>query len=230
MLPEHYKGGFFGLSLHKHAPQDNDAPATSGITINSARMYEMGRSLLFGLDTRLWRMVLELAQVGPGQKVLDVGCGTGALAIAAVTVVGPAGEVCGIDAAPEMIQVSRRKASRTGSRIDFQVAVIEQLPFPDGHFDLVMNTLVMHHLPDEVKRKGLGEVYRVLGPGGHFVAVDLQLPKTPFAKVVGHLFLGHHMAENDISDSIDPLREAGFQDVETGPTRYSWFAFARGTK
>jgi ubiquinone/menaquinone biosynthesis C-methylase UbiE len=218
------------LALHKHASRGPETPATAGITIGSARMYEVGRTLLFGLDERLWSMVLELADVRPGQRVLDVGCGTGALALTLSGAVGPNGEVFGIDASPGMIEFSRRKASRAGAKVDFRVALIERLPFPDSSFDRVVNTLVMHHLPDEVKRQGLEEVFRVLEPGGSFLAVDLRLPDSTFAKTIGRMLLGHHMARSDITDSLEPLRLAGFREVETGPTRYSWFSYVRGAK
>ncbi len=218
------------MSPHKHASGSPDAPATTGITISSARLYEFGRALLFGLDARLWSMAIELADVRKGQKVLDAGCGTGALALALERVTGPTGEVFGIDASPEMIEVARGKAARADAKVDFRVALIEDLPFPDSYFDRVLNTLVMHHLPEEVKLKGLAEVYRVLKPGGSFLAVDLQLPDTTLAKVVGHVLLGHHMARSEITDSLEPLGRAGFQEAGTGATRYSWFSYARGTK
>jgi demethylmenaquinone methyltransferase/2-methoxy-6-polyprenyl-1,4-benzoquinol methylase/phosphoethanolamine N-methyltransferase len=129
-----------------------------------------------------------------------------------------------------MIEVARRKAARAATNVAFQVAPIEDLPYSDGTFDLVMNTLVMHHLPAGTKRKGLAEVYRVLKPGGSFLAVDVQLPKTPVSAFIAHLFLGRHMACSDIADSLVPLREAGFSCAETGPTTNSWFAYARATK
>lgn len=198
--------------------------------MRKARMYDLGCKMLFGLDMRLWRMALEIAEAKPGECVLDVGCGTGRLTLAAGALVGPDGRAQGVDAAPEMIEVARRKAARAQSNAHFQVGLIEDLPFADGGFDLVMNTLVMHHLPSEVKSAGLAEVYRVLKPGGRFVAIDLQPPDEPVANLLARLFLGRHMAGSDITDSLAPLREAGFAGVESGPSPNSWFAFARGTK
>jgi len=198
--------------------------------MRKARTYDLGYYLLFGLDARLWRMVLELARVGPGQSVLDVGCGTGRLTLAAAGMVGPDGEACGIDAAPEMIQVAREKAVRAHSRATFEVGLIEDIPFEDGRFDTVVNTLVMHHLPDEVKSDGSREIWRVLKPGGLFLAVDLQLPSKGAVSSVARLFLSHHMEGSDIADSLGYLRDAGFTETESGPTSSSYFAYARGVK
>lgn len=206
------------------------APSTEGITIAWARGYDLGWTLSFGLDRRLWRMVLELCGVIPGESVLDIGCGTGRLALAAAAVVSPSREAHGIDASPEMIEVARRKSARSRAGADFKVGLIEDIPFDDGRFDLVMSTLVMHHLPVDLKRKGFAEVYRVLKPGGRFVAVDLKTPDSMIYKVLAHVVLGHHMASSDIRDSLEPMREARLSDIETGATPNQWFAFIRGVK
>jgi ubiquinone/menaquinone biosynthesis C-methylase UbiE len=214
---------------HPRGGATDIAPATSGGTIRKARIYDLGCAMLFGLDRRLWRMVLELAEVKPGERVLDVGCGPGRLALAAGALVGPAGEAYGIDAAPEMVEVASRKAARSAGNVHFKVGLIEDMPFEDGRFDLVTNTLVMHHLPEDVKRRGLEEVRRVLKPGGRFVAVDIRSPdKGPHA-LLAHLFIGHHMGASDIGDTVVLLDAAGFTGTSTGRAPISWFSFARGT-
>jgi len=73
----------------------------------------------------------KLARIAPGESVLDVGRGTGDVTMAAHARAGAAGRVRGIDAAPAMIAVARRKAARTGQTIDYRVAAIEALPFPE---------------------------------------------------------------------------------------------------
>jgi ubiquinone/menaquinone biosynthesis C-methylase UbiE len=90
----------------------------------------------------------------------------------------------GIDPAPEMVELARRNAVRAGVRARFDVGVIEALPYPDDHFDVVLSSLVLHHLPDELKRRGLAEIRRVLKPGGRVVAVDFAA--TP-SDGIGHL-------------------------------------------
>ena len=72
----------------------------------------------------------------------------------------------GIDASLEMIEVAKKKSGRVGADIDFRVALIEAIPFPDASFDLVTSSLMIHHLPPDLKLTGLTEVHRVLEPGG----------------------------------------------------------------
>jgi demethylmenaquinone methyltransferase/2-methoxy-6-polyprenyl-1,4-benzoquinol methylase/phosphoethanolamine N-methyltransferase len=212
-----------------HREDTGEAPSTEGKTIHYAGRYDLGYALLFGVDRRLWRMVLELARVAPGENLLDIGCGTGRLVLAAGAAVGPSGEAHGIDAAPEMISVARRKASRAGAAVHFSVGAFEDMPFEDGHFDVLTSTLVMHHLPAEVKRKGFSEARRVTKPGGRFIAVDYEAPEAGLPRFLSRLFLGHHMGNAQIRNSLDLLREAGFTDLESGRTSISWLSFVGGS-
>src|SRR3990172_439399 len=150
-----------------------DAPKTAGRVLHGhARWYDLfGRVISFGRDKAIREQLIELAAPAPGEKVLDVGCGTGTLAIAIKPQVG-AGEVHGIDASPEMIQVAKEKSAKDGSDIHFRVALIEAIPFSEASFDLVTSTLMLHHLPDDLKAKGFLEIRRVLKPGAGFSDVE----------------------------------------------------------
>ena len=201
------------------------APETKGRVIHWARWYDLGSKLLsFGRDKAIRAKALELAAIQPGEKVLDVGCGTGTLAIAASQA---AGEVHGIDPSPEMIELAEKKAARGGRNVRFQAGVIEALPYPDGEFDLVLSTLMLHHLPDDVKRKGFTEVLRVLKPGGRFLAVDFGSSTDSF---LGHLLalLGHRHGHVNAENLATTLRESGFGEVEAGSTGIDAMCFFRG--
>jgi ubiquinone/menaquinone biosynthesis C-methylase UbiE len=167
--------------------------------------------LLRGTLRKLRDHTIDLAQLQPGESVLDVGCGTGALAMETYERVGATGRVYGIDPGPKQIARARFKAERASLPIDFQVGVIEQLAFPDQSFDVVLSTLVMHHLPDDLKRLGLAEVARVLKPGGRLVIVDFkraQMQQGQPARL-GAGSLG-------LQDVPQLLSEAGFEHLESG--------------
>jgi demethylmenaquinone methyltransferase/2-methoxy-6-polyprenyl-1,4-benzoquinol methylase/phosphoethanolamine N-methyltransferase len=151
------------------------APETKGSVIHWAGFYDtLTKVLMVGRESETRRVAIDAAHIRPGDRVLDVGCGTGTLALMAKERTGPTGEVHGIDASPEMIDVAQRKATKEDSDVRFQVGLIEKLPFPDAHFDVVLSSFMLHHLPDDLKRDGLREIARVIKPGGRLVAVDLS--------------------------------------------------------
>lgn len=135
-----------------------------------ARVYDLVCSI-GGLGTGFKRRIVELGELEQDHRVLDVGCGTGVLARLAKE---RAREVAGIDAAVEMIAAAQSKAERDGLDVEFQAALIEDLPYPDGHFDVVFSSLMIHHLPPDLKLRGLHEVLRVLKVGGRFVVADFD--------------------------------------------------------
>src|SRR5262249_54572782 len=132
----------------------------------------------------LHRRLLARAAIAPGEHVLDVGCGPGRLSLAAAQAAGATGETLGIDLSSEMIALATQKAARAGSTARFQLASIDAIPASDGHFDVVLASLMLHHLSPELQPRGLAEVRRVLKPNGRFVALDFSA--TPHHGV-GHL-------------------------------------------
>ena len=123
------------MHSHRHEVNAQNGPQTTGVTIHWSGQYDFF-SILAGMGANRpnSRMVVELARVKPGDSVLDVGCGTGNLTLTAKTCAGPTGKVYGIDAAPEMIQLAKKKASRSRQEVGFDVGLIEQLAFPDASF------------------------------------------------------------------------------------------------
>jgi ubiquinone/menaquinone biosynthesis C-methylase UbiE len=122
------------------------------------------------------RNQVDLMDVRQGEKILEVGGGTGALSILSKIKVGEAGEVDGIDIAPKMIRRAQQKARNANLRINFQVASISQIPYPDSYFDLVISSLMFHHLPEGVKKAGLLEIHRVLNKQGRLFLCDFGTP------------------------------------------------------
>ena len=141
--------------------------------------------------------------------MLDVGCGTGEVTLLAKNR-AKQGSVHGIDPAPEMIAVARKKALRKGLEIDFRVGVIEALPFPDSSIDVVTSSLMMHHLPQELKERGLVEIYRVLKPGGRLLIADFMRPTGSFLNHLLIAFTRHQRLQAGIEDLQKMIKGAGF--------------------
>ena len=128
-----------------------------------------------------------------------------------------------------MIELARRKAARAGVHAKFDVGVVEALPYPDGHFDVVLSSLMLHHLPDDLKRGGLAEVHRA-EPAGRLVAIDFGA--TP-GKGIGHLLcvLGQRRGSDDAEQLYEMFRKAGFDADEMGPLGFvAWPCCAAGSR
>jgi ubiquinone/menaquinone biosynthesis C-methylase UbiE len=115
-----------------------------------------------------------LGPIRPGDAVLDLGCGAGFDAFVAAQLVGPTGRVVGIDLSPEMIAVAEAGLREAKfPQIEFQVAQVEALSFPDASFDVALSNGVLNLIPD--KPQALGEIIRVLRPSGRLQACDIGL-------------------------------------------------------
>ena len=190
---------------------------TNGLVIHWAARYDLLAWLITRGRERAFReRLLELAGVERGQSVLDIGCGTGTLAIAATAHVGPTGSVAGIDASPQMVARATRKAARAGAPAIFQLAAAEQLPFPDLRFDVVLSTLMFHHLPRKTRQQCASEIRRVLKPGGRTFIVDFGKPQRRRG-LLAHFHRHGHVAVDDV-EAI--LADAGLTTVRTGPVGF----------
>ena len=195
---------------------------TDGQTIPWAGFYDrLVRIVSLGKADRLRSEIANKAPYKTGDSVLDVGCGTGDQALIAKQAVGASGKVVGIDASPKMIQIALSKAGRMNLDITFQVDLIEQIPFEDDHFDVVMNSLVMHHLPDELKIRAIDEIHRVLKPGGKVYFVDMEsLAEGSFMERFQDLMIHLHGGREALKDNVQQLapllQKGGFTDISTG--------------
>lgn len=193
----------------------NPRPSTTGLVLHAAARYDFLVWLaLLGQEKAFRDKILRLARLKQGESVMDVGCGTGSLAIAAKRQVGSTGAVHGIDASPEMIARASKKARRAGLDIAFKNAFAQSLPFPDAQFDVVLTTLMLHHLPNRARQELAVEMRRVLKPDGRMLAVDFGGMAREKKSVLDHFHRRH--GHVNFSDIIAILQEAGLEIVENG--------------
>ena len=167
-------------------------------------------------DKRYKSRLIEQAQIQPGMRVMDLGCGTGTLAIMAKRA-QPNAELVGLDADPEMLKMAYTKKDQENLDVKFDVGFTNDLPYPDASFDCVLSSIMIHHLKTPDKEKTAREIYRVLKPGGQLHVIDFGKPSTFYGKLLGP-FLHKFEEANDNIDGKLPImfREAGLNVQEKG--------------
>src|SRR5581483_5679106 len=169
------------------------------------------------LKERAFKQALvEQARLEPSHRILDVGAGTGTLALL-MKASRPETQVVALDGDPEILEIARQKSAAAGVDIEFREGMSFALPFADGSFDRVVSSLVFHHLSRDAKRRTLAEIRRVLTPGGEFLLLDwgkAQDPLMRLAFVPVQLLDGiANTADNVRGDLLPLMREAGLLGV-----------------
>jgi ubiquinone/menaquinone biosynthesis C-methylase UbiE len=209
-------------------PRAAHAAPTRGHTLGAPRLYDTFVDLFFlGRRRATYQRLIDAASVQHDQHVLDVGCGTGYLARLLARAVGPGGRVVGVDPSAEMVAYAARKAG-DASILQFQLGTAEALPFPAGQFDVVVTSLMLHHLPEDLRVSALREMYRVLRPGGTLLVAEAQMPRSGVLRLLGRLHDFDRMAS--LVPELAPLAEqAGFVRIRAGEA-LPWLRYVRAVK
>jgi ubiquinone/menaquinone biosynthesis C-methylase UbiE len=208
-------------------PRSRHAAPTRGHTLGSPRAYDAFVNVFFlGRRRATFQSLVRAAGVKSGHRVLDVGCGTGYFAGLLAATVGPDGSVVGIDASKDMIDYATRERSRTNCQ--FQVGTAEALSLPSEHFDVVVSSLFLHHLPADLQPTALAEMGRVLRPGGILLIVEAQVPRERVWRLLARLHGYDRMAES-VPNLERLIIDAGFIQVISGDAP-PWLRYVRASK
>lgn len=184
------------------------AAGRAGLT----RFYDLGVRLT--MRERQWRpLVVDAVADGSPQTVVDVGCGTGALSIPIAERL-PKARVVGVDGDPEVLEIAREKPGADG--VEWTEGLAGSLPLKDGEADVVVTSLVLHHLPLATKREMLAETHRVLRSGGRLIVADWAAPQDVIASAGFALLqlLDGFATTNDNRRGLIPqlIVQAGFSE------------------
>lgn len=207
-------------------------------TDSSAENYE--RDFLPAIAIPVSAELLRAAELQPGDRVLDVGCGTGLIARRAAETVGERGSVAAIDVSPDMIAVATSLPVPTGAPIEWHQGDATTLPFPDESFDVVLCQMTLMFIED--RQTALGEMHRVLARGGRvlmntpgeiqptFELMEQSIVEHISTDLAGFVRMVFSMHDPGVHRTL--LRNAGFDDVESsiysatfdlpGPAEFLW--------
>ena len=202
--------------------------STDGITLGTPRLYEAMAQLAFiGRRRSTYEALVVASGVMSGDTALDVGCGTGFFTGLLATAVGEGGRAIGIDAAPEMVAFAFRRA-RKRANCRFQAGIAEALPFESGTVDVVVTTLMLHHLSPASQIAFIVEAQRVLRAGGRILVADVAHETRGLGNnLLFHLMGLSHMRE--AAPALEPLlTQGGFAETKSGSA--AWLSYARAVK
>ena len=183
-------------------------------------------------DVRYKALLIEQANIQAGHRVLDLGCGTGTLAIMAKQA-QPSAELTGLDADPDMLKVARYKSGERKAHVKFDVGFTNKLPYPDASFDRVLSSIMIHHLRTPDKMTTAREIFRVLKPDGQLHVIDFGKPHTWYGKLLRPFLHQFEEANDNIDGKLPEIFAAPGLKMEITGHFWTFFgdlAFLKGVK
>jgi ubiquinone/menaquinone biosynthesis C-methylase UbiE len=174
-----------------------------------------------------------LAEMGDlrDKKILDVGSGTGTMAIL-IKQAHPSAEMVGVDGDAQILEIARSKAHKLGIEILFDRGMSFDLPYQNGSFDVVLTSMMLHHLTRDDKQTTAREMYRVLRPGGQLFGADFAAPRSAFGKAIRPLTRRFERVAENVDGFLPVMfNNAGFKDYrETSRYFLGSIALFQGSK
>ena len=165
-------------------------------------------------EIALKQRLIAQAQIAAGQRVLDLGAGTGTLLVM-VKQSCPGADVVGLDGDPQMLARAQKKAAAAGVALRFDQGLATALPYDDDSVDCVLSSLMLHHLTTADKGRALREAWRVLRPGGELHVLDFGPPQNVLAWLISLVFRRLERTADNIAGRLPEMfRQAGFSAVE----------------
>lgn len=209
---------------HHHATRDELAEPEFLPGLGKAfltRLYDPVTSVLGVRSTHA--PLVQHADVRPGSRVLEIGCGTANVALAAKRR-QPTAEVHGLDPDPVMLARARRKAARQALALELCRGFSEHLPYPDAAFDRVISAYMFHHLGPEARRDTLREVVRVLRPGGSLHLLDFGGARDPSDGRLARRMQRNERLQDNVDGAIPALMtQAGLVRAREVDHQVRWF-------
>lgn len=163
------------------------------------------------------RDLIQLAEIQTGQKILDVGCGTGTLALM-IKQAHPNTEVFGVDGDQKILGIAKQKSDSSEIKVNFDHGLATKLPYPDNSFDRVFSSLMFHHLSSEDKGLAFKEIYRVLKPNGQLFIADWGKAENPLMRgafLLVQFLDGFDTTSENVNGQLpEIIRSALFSKVE----------------
>ncbi|MGY4101555.1 class I SAM-dependent methyltransferase [Nocardia sp. R16R-3T] len=210
-----------------HLLHHNPDQGTTGLTIDHGGGYDVFGAVFFGgRRDRVYRRLAELSGAEPGDRVLDIGCGTGHLSRRLAAAIG-SGTVLGID--PSAAVLDRARKTTKEPNCTYTVGVAESLTAHGNSFDVVANCLMLHHLPEDLRPTALAEMRRVLRPGGRLLIGEFRPPANHVARHVVGILTGPAMEHNPIHLLEPAVAAAGFEQVASGDL-HPWIRYITAIK